>query len=383
MRIADSRAVTHDTLWDIVSREGKRVVLIGVPQTYPPKPTNGYIITSFLTPSTQSQYTYPNALKHEIEPLVDGEYMLDVPDFRTDDKVGLVQQIYRMTKNRLAVVKYMLRETPWDLFTYVEMGPDRIHHGFWKHMDPRHPKHDPDSPFANAIGKYYEYLDGAVGEILQLVPQDTVVLVASDHGAQPMMGGIRFNEWLRQQGYLVLKERPPADRIVPLEKVEIDWSKTTAWGAGGYFGRLFLNVQGREPQGVVPPDQYERVRDELAEKLVAMAGPDGAPLGTVVIRPQDVYQEIRNVPPDLIVYFGNLAWRSLGTLGPTSIYASENDTGPDDANHAQHGMFILHDPHRDSSNQADGVQLMDVTPTVLDTMGITPPADMRGRIISA
>ena len=308
--------------------------------------------------------------------------MLDVPDFRTDDKVDLLQQIYRMTKNRLTVVKYLLREASWDLFTYVEMGPDRIHHGFWKHMDPRHPKHDPDSPFANAIGKYYEYLDGAVGEILQLVPQDTVVLVASDHGAQPMMGGIRFNEWLRQQGYLVLKERPPADRIVPLEKVEIDWSKTTAWGAGGYFGRLFLNVQGREPQGVVPADQYERVRDELAEKLEAMVGPDGAPLGTVVIRPQDVYQEIRNIPPDLIVYFGNLAWRSLGTLGPTSIYSSENDTGPDDANHAQHGMFILHDPRSDSGRQADGVQLMDVTPTVLDTMGITPPADMRGKIVS-
>ncbi|MGQ9518350.1 MAG: alkaline phosphatase family protein, partial [Anaerolineae bacterium] len=90
LTIANSRAITADTVWDILSREGKRVILLGVPQTYPPKPVNGFVVTDFLTPSTQSQYTYPAELRQEIERWV-GEFILDVPDFRTEDKDRLLR----------------------------------------------------------------------------------------------------------------------------------------------------------------------------------------------------------------------------------------------------------------------------------------------------
>ncbi len=378
MSIATSRAIKAPRVWEILSQAGRRVAVVGVPQTYPPSEVNGVMVTSFLTPSTESQYTYPASLKEEIARWV-GDYVLDVRDFRTEDKDYLLRQVYDMTEKRFRVIRRLLRREAWDFFILVEMGPDRIHHGFWKYMDPRHPKHEPGNRYEEVIRDYYRYLDREIGELLELVDDDTLVMVVSDHGAQPMEGGICFNEWLHQEGYLAFKEEPSS--VVPLEKVEIDWSRTRVWGAGGYYGRLFLNVQGREPEGVIPPTEYEATRDELIERLTAMTDPEGKPLGTVVYRPEEVYREINRIPPDLIVYFGNLAWRSVGSVGFGHLYTFENDTGPDDANHARHGVFILYDPRETGGQRRGGLHLMDVAPTVLDRLGLPVPADMRGRVI--
>lgn len=378
MRIASSKLVVEDTVWDILSRAGKKVILVGVPQTYPVKPTNGYVISSFLTPSTRSQYTYPAELREEVEALV-GDYMLDVENFRTDDKDDLIRQIYEMTQKRFTVVKYLLNEKEWDFFMMVEMGVDRIHHGFWKFFDSEHHKYEPNSPYQNVIEDYYRYLDGEIGEVLERLDKDTVVLVVSDHGAKHMEGGICINEWLRREGYLTLKEEP--QEIVPLEKVEIDWGRTVAWGAGGYYGRLFLNVQGREPEGCIPAEDYERVRDEIAHKLTQITDEDGVNIGTLAYKPQDVYLQCRNIAPDLMVYFGNLDWRSVGSLGHGDIRTRENDIGPDDANHAQQGIFIMYDSRQSGRGRIVGLQIMDVAPTVLDLLGQPIPGDMQGKAI--
>ena len=382
MSIATSKAITEDRVWDILSRDARQVTLVGVPQTYPPRPVNGRLITSFLTPSINSQYTYPAGLKQEIADLLGAqEYMLDVPNFRTEDKDHLLQQIYDMTERRFKVIRWLMREKPWDFFMFVEMGVDRIHHGMWKYFDQAHPRHEPGNKYENAILDYYRYLDREIGQLLEMLDDDTVVLVVSDHGAKAMQGAICFNEWLRQQGYLVLKEEPPVGQIVPLEKVEIDWTRTKAWGAGGYYGRLFLNVRGREPQGVIDPGDYEAVRTEIQEGLAAIVDPEGNNIGTVAHKPQDLYREIRNIPPDLIVYFGDLTWRSLGSLGHGGIHTFENDTGPDDANHAQQGMFILYDPRQNGGGRRVDAHLMDVAPTILEGMGLPVPRDMEGSVI--
>jgi len=373
MSIATSAAVKHVRVWDRASASGKRVVVVGVPQTYPPRPLNGYLVTCFLTPSTLSQYTYPDSLKGEIAQVV-GEYVLDVQDFRTDDKDYLLRQIYDMTQKRCQLVKHFLRTKPWDFFMWVEMGVDRIHHGFWKYMDPAHPKHKPGNRYQDAILDYYRYLDGQIGEMLELLPDDTAVLVMSDHGAQPMEGGICFNQWLMREGYLVLEDQPQG--IVPLVKCEIDWQRTKAWGAGGYYGRLFLNVQGREPQGVITPEEYEATRDELSAKLEALTDPQGRNIGTQVFRPEETYKEINNIPPDLIVYFGKLGWRSVGSVGSGSIYASENDIGPDDANHAQNGLFILALPGQQGRGRVPKRTWRAIAPTMLEITGLSVPTYM-------
>ncbi len=191
---------------------------------------------------------------------------------------------------------------------------------------------------------YYKRLDARIGELLRFADDDTAVLVVSDHGAKKMDGGICVNEWLRREGYLVLKAEPSEPtRLTP---DMIDWSKTTAWGEGGYYCRLFLNVAGREPEGIVPAADYERVRDEIKAKLEALGDDEGNPIGTVAHKPEELYANPQGITPDLLVYFGDLYWRSIGTVGGDAIHVFENDTGPDDANHAHEGLYILAAPRR-------------------------------------
>jgi predicted AlkP superfamily phosphohydrolase/phosphomutase len=386
MSIATGAAVKEKRVWDYLGEAGKRSVVVGVPQTFPIRPIEGWLISSFLTPSTtnpNTQWTHPLELRDEVSRVLGGQtYDVDVAQFRTDDKDFLLRQIYEMTDKRFQVLNYLLREKPWDFFMFVEMGVDRMHHGFWKYMDRQHPLYKPGSPYEHAIRDYIVHLDKLVGELLDQLDNDTSVLVVSDHGAKTMHGGLCVNEWLRREGYLVLKEEPDGEGLVPLEKVEVDWSKTKAWGEGGYYARIFMNVKEREPQGIIPQSEYERERDELAARLAAIPDPGGNPLGTISYKPQEVYRAVRNIPPDLITYFGNLNWRSVGSLGHGGIYTSENDTGPDDANHAPNGMYILYDPKKNyGGRRLDGPQLMDVAPTILNLMGLPVPPDMQGKVI--
>ncbi len=104
-----------------------------------------------------------------------------------------------------------------------------------------------------------------------------------------------------------------------------------------------------------------------------------------VFKPEEIYRAVRNVPPDLIVYFGNLAWRSVGAVGQRQpLYTFENDTGPDDANHAQEGLLILA-IKGEALDAAQGfcprLQIYDVAPTILDYFGLDIPPDMIGRPI--
>lgn len=378
MAFADSRAVKAPRVWDLLSLAGRPVVVLGVPQTYPVSRVDGVMVSCFLTPSTTtSQYTYPPELKGEIERLV-GRYLVDVEDFRTEDKSRLLADLEEMTEKRFRVAEHLLATRPWDLFFMVEMGVDRIYHGFWRFIDQEHRLYEPGNPWEPQVLDYFRRLDDKIARLLRFADDDTAVLVVSDHGAKRMDGGICVNEWLRQEGYLVLEDEPAGP--VPLKPELVDWERTTAWGEGGYYCRLFLNVAGREPRGIVPSEDYERVRGELKAKLEALGDDQGRPIGTLAHRPEDLYPVRNGVAPDLLVYFGDLHWRSIGQVGTGAVHVFENDTGPDDANHAFEGLYVL---------VADGVapgpaperDLRDIAPTILDLLGSPVPADMDGEPI--
>lgn len=379
LAFANSTAVKVDTTWDILSRHGKKVILIGIPPTYPPKPVNGCMITCFLTPDTKCQYTYPAELKSEVE-AISGGYVLDVDNFRSDDKKPILKTIYEMTEKNFKIARNFLQTKEWDFFMMVAMGPDRIQHAFWKYFDETHPKYQSGSEYENVIYDYYKYIDKEIGETLSLVGEDTLVMVVSDHGAKKMDGGIRINEWLINNGYLKLVKYP--SEPTPFNKLEVDWENTTAWGEGGYYGRLFMNVNGREPKGLVPKQNYEHVRNELIEGIKSIRDENGKDINTRIFKPEDIYSECAGIPPDLIIYFGDLYWRSIGSVGGTkTIWADENDTGPDDANHAQYGMFIMSDGRNQRKEKRNGLHLMDVAPTVLNYMGIEVPDSMEGKVV--
>ena len=375
LSIANGSAVREPRLWDLLTRAGKRSIVLGVPGTYPIRPLNGVMVSCFLTPSTEQQYTFPPVLRREVEQVV-GEYLFDCPEFRTADRDDLVRQIYTMTERRFDLAEHLLATKPWELFAMVEMGTDRMHHAFWKDMDPEHRKHEPGGPFESTIRDYYRFVDARVGRLLEHADDETAVLVVSDHGAKRMDGGVRINEWLRREGWLATLAEPTGR--CSLADVGVDWGRTKAWGDGGYYGRVFLNVRGREPNGIVDPADFERVRDELSRAIQAIPDEQGRPIGTRVFKPNEVYPQVEGVAPDLIVHFGDLYWRSVGTIGgDEGIHTFDNDTGPDDANHAQHGLLMMAGPGIDQGRR-DDMHLLDVAPTVLDLLGLPVPARMRG-----
>jgi predicted AlkP superfamily phosphohydrolase/phosphomutase len=337
LALVNSRSVNAPAVWDILAQTGRRSIVLGVPPSYPPKAIRGLMVSCFMTPDASSAYTWPPELKPELEQRF-GPYLFDVADFRTEDKSRLLEQVYRVTEQRFAISRYLLQTKAWDFFMLMDIGPDRLHHGFWKFCDPQHRQYTPGNPFRQAFADYYRFLDEQIGRVLELLDDRTSVLVVSDHGAKRMDGAICLNEWLIREGYLTLKTYPY--HVTPFEGVEVDWARTVAWGEGGYYGRIFLNVRGREPQGVVTPSEYEAVRDELIRKLEGLGDETGQSIGTRVYRPEDLYPVRRGIPPDLIAIFGDSYWRSAGSVGVGSIWSRENDTGPDDANHAQHGMVI-------------------------------------------
>jgi predicted AlkP superfamily phosphohydrolase/phosphomutase len=372
--VADARAVTIDRVWDHLARAGKHVIVLGVPQTSPPLPVNGEMVSCFLTPEPQkAEFTYPSGLRAEIEGLV-GPYRTDVRNFRSDDRDRILAETYEMTEQHFTVARHLLDTRPWDFFMMVEIGVDRIHHAFWRYLDPAHPRYEPEHRYRDVIRSYYQYVDEEIGQLLERFDDDTAVLVVSDHGAQAMEGAICINEWLVQEGYLVLHEYPAAS--TPFRDISVDWARTRAWGEGGYYCRLCLNVEGREPEGIVPQSGYESLRLELIQRLESLPGPAG-PIGTRVHRPEDLWLARRNIPPDLVVYFGNLAWRSNGSIGHGRYYTFENDTGPDDANHSSHGIFVGAGPGM-RAERRDDLVIYDVAPTILALFGLPVVEGMRG-----
>ncbi|MGH3921327.1 MAG: alkaline phosphatase family protein, partial [Pseudonocardiaceae bacterium] len=257
-----SYAIRTPTIWDLVGRAGKRSCLIGVPPAYPPKPLKGWSVSCFLTPPGADRYTYPADLRTEIEELV-GHYLFDVP-FRIEDRDAVRDGLFEMARRRFDVVRHLAATKPWDFFMVVEIGVDRLHHAFWKYFDPAHPRHEPGNPYEHIAENYYRLIDQRIGELVE-VCDDAVFLIVSDHGSKPMLGAFCINEWLIERGWLVVRERP--GRVAGLDGVDVDWSRTRAWGWGGYSARIFFNVKGREPEGVIPAGRYEDVRAELTDEL--------------------------------------------------------------------------------------------------------------------
>ena len=378
---ANSASIKALAMWDQLAREGKRSIIVGVPPNYPPRKINGISIGCFLTPDTvKNDFTHPASFKTKIKELV-GEYPVDVKSFRTDRKDWLKEEIFRMSEKQWKIVHWLLKEHEWDYFHFVDIGLDRMHHGFWNYFDERHVLFEPGNPYRNAIPEYYLWLDQQIGQALELLDQDTVVLVVSDHGAQRLDGGIAINEWLIREGLLVLNEPPTA--ITSFDKLNVNWSKTRVWSEGGYYARVFFNVQGREPQGVIPAGEYESFQNEMKSRLEALADDKGQPLHSLVFKPKELYKYVRNVAPDLVVHFGGLYWRSIGSVGHGAIHVQENDTGPDGCNHAQYGVFILAAPNCPLSGEYEGARLLDIAPTLLDLAGYEIPESMQGRSLVA
>ncbi len=334
--IANSRLVRAPTVWDLLGKRGKRSIVVGVPPTYPPKPVRGYLVSDFITPGPEKPYTWPPGLKAEIESLLGEPYIFDVV-YRSEDKDRIVKELWRMTEQHFKVLRHLAWNKKWDFMMFVEIGIDRVQHAFWKYYDTRHPRYPGPNPYEHVIPEYYKLVDREIGRLLEKIPRDTEIIVVSDHGAKPMKGAFAINQWLEEQGYLKLKKRPEKPGT-DLREDMIDWEHTKAWAWGGYYSRIFINLKGREPHGIVDPEDYPNLIEQLKEDLKNITGPGGKQWKTQVYTPQELYPQVNGHPPDLIVYLDDLNWRAAGTIGWPTPYLEENDRGPDDAVHDWNGI---------------------------------------------
>ena len=372
--IAHSLMVKEKAIWDYLGERGYKSVVLGVPPSYPPKKINGWMIGCFITPDSSTNYTYPPELKSEIGRVV-GDYIFDVV-FRKDERDEVKEKIWEMTEKRFELIRYLIETKDWDYFEFVEIGLDRIHHAFWKYFDEKHHLHEPNSKYKNVIRDYYKLLDREIGETLRLIDEDTAIAIVSDHGIKRMKGCFAVNQWLIDED--LLKAEYEKGKIVKFEQLNVDWDKTIAWAWGGYYARIFLNVKGREAKGAIKLSEYDRVRDEVADAIRSIRGPNGERWDNKVFYPEEIYPIAKGDKPDMMVYFDDLYWRSAGTLGWKTNYLLENDTGPDDAVHSEYGVFALHLPEM-GENRVVNSTIYDFAPTILRLFGINDvAASLRG-----
>lgn len=382
-KLIHSQAICVPTLSTMLPKAGCRALMIGVPVSYPPIAIRGgACVSCFMAPSLKAGITQPAELQPEILAQTSSPYLLDVSlsdmpgDINRDD---LVRRIRELDRQRFDIARYLMDTRPWDLLFMVCMGTDRVGHYFMRFQDPQHGRYDDDRRYRDVIRNHYRYCDERVGELIANAGTDTVVMVVSDHGLQRLDGKINLNDWLIANGYLCVRE--PIHSLTPLKTAPIDWSRTRAW-AHGYGGQIYLNIQGRDPQGCVPPSEVDAVLGELEQRLQELHGPEGERLQVEAVRRQDIYSGpyVDNCP-DLFVQCENLRYTTSDLLGHSAMVTPVKELGPDDAAHAPAGFFAMAGPGVPHLGRFAATHLLDVAPTVLDLLGVPVPPDLDGRPI--
>jgi predicted AlkP superfamily phosphohydrolase/phosphomutase len=185
------------------------------------------------------------------------------------------------------------------LFYYFGNG-DQVSHMMWRAMDPGHPAYKPaDAAFADTVKKIYEQFDQIVGKALARVDGGATLVVMSDHGFTSWRRSFHLNSWLRNEGYLTARD--PSLKDDPGLYANVDWSRTRAYALG--INGLYINVAGREKDGVVDPGQREALAQEIAEKLLRTLDPKTGERAVTKVLRREEYRDrgYLEIGPDLVV----------------------------------------------------------------------------------
>ena len=428
------------TIWRILSKVGKRSNAVNVPLTYPPENINGVMISGLDAPGTSSEFVHPPHLKKEILNSVKG-YIIDLHPkgaLNTQEKeLALLNEIDLMIEKRTELIHYLMDKHHWDLFVAVFAATDRVSHYFWKYMDPTHPKYVKDAPekLQNAIFSVYENVDRQIGTIIERLDEETNIIVVSDHGFCPIRRLVYLNKWLQEEGFLVFKEeyvnrtktspsaflktkfyesarglrsllfRMLSDKmkdtlciLMPGIRAKvgqhihfrpIDWSKTTAF-AGGNYGGIRINLKGRQPEGIVEPEEYESLCTQIIQRLLSLIDEEtGENVFEHAFRKSEVYhgQYVEDAP-DIILVPRNYEYLLPAGTEETILKREKvpfispiSDESMKCADHNLEGMFILSGPDVKANVRIPNASLIDIAPTILHLMGEPIPEDMDGKVI--
>ncbi len=416
-----SRLRRGPTLWDLTSAAGLVTGVFNVPVTWPPQPVSGFMVTSIFTPpGPDAALTYPPDLAERLHRAVGGYRITTREVFDPDDPRPYVESVLATVAQREKALEMLLETWPIEAGLLVYNETDTIQHKLWPAEGV--PPEGPLPPPTSGLVEVYERVDAALGRLIErLDPDETNLLVVSDHGAGPLRGVMFINQWLREQGYLRLKRGPAyavkwvlartdllvrayrvlqrlglggLGRLVPdrlrqgvatsfVSLQDVDWPRTRAYSFGE-FGQIYLNLRGREPEGTVEPGaEAERLLDEIAERLREVRDPEtGRPVVTRIWRREEVFQgPAAGDGPDLLFVLEDYARDASvqfgigrrGVLGPPEF--------ADRGCHRPEGIFIAAGPDIGRGRLPE-VSCMDVAPTALHLLGLPVPADADGRVLA-
>ncbi len=417
------------SVWRLLSEAGYRVVVFNVPLTYPVEQVNGAMISGLSTPASAKDASWPRELQAEVEKAIP-EFNFAPPGmFSPGQELQFVQDVRSLIQTNLKVTRYLMNRQPWDFLVSIFMSSDIMSHFMWRNMETGAAAYPEPmrATLANAIKDCYRDLDHAVGELIQEVGEDTNVVIMSDHGFGPMESYMSVNAWLIERGYIQFKRNPLSqlrymlyrlgftplnfygflrklgfgntmrsqvrknttiiqrvNRNLFLSFRDVDWSRTRAY-SNGYSGPVFVNLKGREPQGIVAAGaEYDRVLEQLIADLKQLKEPGtGQPFVGEVYRGKELYHgDHMEQSPDLLFFPRDWKYAGLGLVEfPTNRWLSPS---PDrSGNHRMDGIVFLSGPGIRGASQIQGASIMDIAPTVLALMGVPIPESMDGRVLQS
>ncbi len=385
----DSRVVNERTrcLYRILPNRAQKVAVINVPATWPPPEIpGGFCISHTFNQGKKNDYTWPGSLSGEVKNLV-GEYIHDIPDvykkLGSIDRVRLLKQIYQMDSQRFTLVRYFIQDKKCDYVLAVINGTGLVSDLFYRNFDSRHRFYRSDTTFENAIHEYYKWIDKNIGEVNEVLDDETVLIALSTYSAQKLEGHINLNEWLIKNGYLALKNYPGAP--VTINNLDIDWSKTKCWSTGSW-GHIYVNLKGREAQGIVEPDRYDRVLDDLRAGLREISDEKGKKLNTGAVKREDIYfgDHVEN-GPDMFINFDGYKWNTNEMVGYGNGKIHHFDILKEYPveGHGLYGYYCIAGSDFPSDGELGRVSMLNVAPTVMDIMNLPAPYDMERLSIQA
>ncbi len=408
----------------LLSRQGKRVALINVPATYPPKALNGMVVTGLETPGPTVCFTHPPKLQVELRTRFDYE-VERTEKYDPGQEKMFWKAVERVEDKRLEAVMWLIDQDDWDFFAVVFRGTDILGHAFWRFMDETHPAHDPDmaEEYGDILLCHYKKMDAAIAKIQSKLGSETILLLMSDHGFGPIYRDVYTDNVLAKAGLLCMKKSPKARlqqfmlgigvsprnilrllaylrlrnltrKLIPqnrriaistglLMHDSVDWSRTKAYPLGG-AGQIFINLQGREPEGIVAPGvEYEEVCDEVERHLLALRDPDsGQPVVARVWRKDEAYgvNALADMP-DLYTEWVNDQYCDMGGIGYGRGIFSEPVRGRS-GGHTMRGIFLAHGPGIRSGQTIKEACLIDLAPTIMYMLGVPVSSHMDGKILT-
>lgn len=422
VRYVSSRTRDGVPIWTALSAAGKRVASLFVPLTYPAVEVNGVLASGWLAPSLgDPAYAFPSDLP--------GRILAIAPDFQLH--TGMTEFVRRgryaealerkktSLRAKAKVAADLLGSETWDLFMVAFDETDPVQHYFWHFLDADHPDHDAEgaTAFEDAIFQIYRLADEEVGTLLSQVGDDSYVFIMSDHGQGPnTRGRLYLKGLLRAAGLQVdaevgLARRTEqlahrlAARLLPSrakhrlaarfrglhERLvhtsfagDIDWSSTRAysfWSNG--CAEPWVNVKGRDPEGIVDPgDDYEATLADVAELVMEATDPKtGETVAESVVRRDEAYHGphvdrapdlLVNWRPDIVV--SGLRCGRTGELIDTPV-AEDLRTGA----HRREGLLLACGPKGELGRCPQPAGIADLAPTIYGLLDVAPPHPLDGR----